>query len=250
MINTNKTKLAEEYLYKHTDKKIKVISLDEYEELTGLEGVKEYHGASGRSDSDIFIALNHKCVDIHEQIYIHEVLHHILRFEGYPEAQVNWDFVNSNFTPKYQPILKKIQANFSSVIAHPEIYKRMKNVYELDMSPYFDSLVRNKKSRFNKMPTNNYIELTFANQENILDGLEYFYYDKNQKEKIVKIFKSKSMSAFKECLNLFQIINSIGMYKPSSCRIAAEQIKNQIFIYGEKNNIGIINKVWKSIKII
>ena len=249
MEESSNTQLAREHLAKLTDKPIMIKSLREVANELGNQGIRGYLGAVSETSDYIIIALNENKPETHESSFVHEMLHKMLDYEGFPKVSVNQNYAKKNLPPKLQILLPKLLAYFSSVIHHPEIYKRMREDYNLDMELYFCGLLIQKRNRFDKMKSDDNQQLIFLNQQAILDGLEYMYYNKNQKNEILRIFKDKSISAYDSCLGLHKAISKIGMYTPQSCLTAAEKIKSHIIKYGDKRGLDLPNNMWKAIEI-
>lgn len=251
MKETNNTLLAREHLLKHTDKQIKITTLHEMAKVSGISAIEGYLGAAKEYNDHIMVALNADIPESHENTFVHELLHIILDYEKFPNVVINEQFAIKKLPRQFGAQLPKLQAYFSSTIDHPEIYKRMKDDYELNMENYFNLLLRQKKNRFTKKNSFTSKEAeVFSNQQDILDGLEYFYYDNTQRSEILMAFREKSNSAYNSCFSLHTSINKIGMHYPSSCRKAAEMIKMHLVKYGEKRNIGILNNMWNALKIV
>ena len=127
----------------------------------------------------------------------------------------------------------------------------MKKEYTLNMENYFNNLLAQKKNRFAKKKNfKSNEEEVFYNQQDILDGLEYFHYGDAQRAEIITIFRETSNSAYNSCLGLHRAISRIGMHNPNSCFKSAEKIKMHLVIYGEKRNIGLLNNMWSALDIV
>lgn len=251
MNETNNTLLAREHLLKHTDKQIKITTLHEMAKVSGISGIERYLGAAKEYNDHIMVALNADIPESHENTFVHELLHIILDYEKFPNMAINEQFAIKNLPPRLYAQLPKLQAYFSSAIDHPEIYVRMKDNYELNMEKYFNFLLAQKKNRFTKKNSfKNKEEELFFNQQDIIDGLEYFHYDNAQREEILMAFRETSNSAYNSCLALHRAISRSGMHNPLSCRKSAEKIKIHLVKYGEKRNIGLLNNMWNALDIV
>lgn len=249
MKEMDNTQLAREHLAKLTDKPIILTTVQEVAKSSGIKGVEGYLGAAKENDDHIVVALNPNKPESQESAFVHELLHIMLDYEGFPNVRINEQYAMTNLPQHLWAQLPKLQAYFSSVLDHPEIYRRMRETYNQDMGAYFDGLLTQKINRFNKKKRSNDQELVFSNQQDILDGLEYFYYDVKQRTEILAHFKEKSNSAHNSCLGLQRAIDKIGMHNPQSCRKSAEMIKARILKYGEKRNLKLLNNMWKALDI-
>jgi len=250
MEESSNTQLARELLAKLTDKPIIIKSLQEVANESRIQGIEGYLGATIETPDHILIALNENKPETHENSFVHEILHKMLDYEGFPKVSVNQDYAKKNLPPNLQVHLIKLLSFFHSVIQHPEIYKRMREDYKLDMDSYFCALLIQKRNRFDKKKSDDDQQrLIFSKQQDILDGLEYMYYNKNQKNEILRIFKDKSISAYNSCLGLHKAISKIGIHTPQSCLMVAGKIKAHIIKYGDKRGLGLLNNMWKAIEI-
>jgi len=246
---TDNTQLAREHLAKFTDKPIMLTTVQKVAKVSGINGVEGYLGAAKENDDLILVALNPNKPESQESTFVHELSHIMLDYEGYPNVRINEQYAMTNLPQHLWTQLPKLQAYFSSVLDHPEIYRRMRESYNLNMEAYFDGLLKQKINRINKKKSSNDQELVFSNQQDILDGLEYFYYDVKQRTEILAHFKKKSNSAYNSCLGLQRVIDKIGMHNPISCRKSAEIIQDRIVKYGEKRSQKLLNNMWKALEI-
>lgn len=102
-------------------------------------------------------------------------------------------------------MLFKLQQQFSSTIEHPEIFRRMISEFDLDVDAYFNAQVRQKLRRFEKSlekSTRKDGEYHFYRQQDILVGVELFFYPEPYKEEILNTFKEFYPGAFQSCLSL------------------------------------------------
>ena len=246
---TNNTQLAREHLLKYTDISIKVITLEQFinESKHNYKGLEGANGAIEKRGDHFAIGLKNNKPETHENTFVHEILHKILHYENFPEVRYNIELVKNTIPQNFRKYLPRLAAYFSSVITHPEIYLRMRDNYDLKMEDYFDSLVIQKKVLLsNKGIFNSPEEEVFSNQQLILDGLEYFYYNDNQKRDLLTIFRNTSDSAYMSCRSLYKAVKKIGVYNPQSCLKAAALIRSHITSYGTKRSIGIFNKFWNA----
>jgi len=251
MNETSNTLLAKDHLLKYTDKPVRITTLQEIAKECGISGIEAYLGATKECDDHIMVALNANEPESHESTFVHELLHIMLDYEKFPNVVINEQFAINNLSPQLSSHLSKLQGYISSAIDHPEIYLRMKENYALDMEKYFNNLLNQKKNRFaKKMNFKSKEEEVFSNQQDILDGLEYFYYGDAQREELLKIFRDVSVSAYNSCLGLHRAISRIGMHDPISCRKAAEKIKMHLVKYGDKRNLGFLNNMWHALDIV
>ncbi len=250
MQETENTLLARERLSKFTDKPITITTVQEIAKQSGIKGIEGYFGATYEHADHIEVALNPNHPDSLETSFVHELLHIMLDHEGFPSVTINKTYATAHVPQQLWPGLPKLQSYFSSVLQHPEVYRRMRNEYTLDMEAYFGSLVTQKTNRFKKASTTDQQQLLFLHQQDILDGLEYFYYNDEHRAQILGLFKSKSPSAYQSCLGLHRSIEKIGMHTPQSCHKSAEAIKSRLIKHGAKRGLlPVFNSQWHAIQI-
>jgi len=128
----------------------------EYNNLPAIAIVED------RKEEGIYIYLSNICPEIS---FIHEILHQILIYEGYPDTSINTTnialsaishapiYADKNiyikkFMKELIPSLKYLQSSLTSVIHHNEIYRRLENEYELDMKEERKEMYNQKMRRF------------------------------------------------------------------------------------------------------
>lgn len=249
---TENTKSAVDKLRKYTNKIIIIRDVKEFSNHLFLSGATSYLGVTKEDEKEIFVWLNFTYPDnIIEAIFVHEILHILLKNEGFPEVMINNNTAR-NLPSEMKSGLQKLQPVFSSAITHPEIYHRMYNEFDLNLDPYFEIEVKQKISRFQKgkEPTIKNGEYYFYRQQDILAGLDYFLYGKDYSNKILDIFKSYHRNAYDSCIYLNRRVNRIGLNNPRAVYKSAQFIKEYMIKYGNKRSIGIYNELWKALDII
>ncbi len=111
-----------------------------------------------------------------------------------------------------------------SSIQHPEVYRRMKEVYNLDQEKYFQGILVQKRKRFlNKpiYPTGDF-RRTLSSQQSIIDGFEYFYYSSKAKRTALKLLKKNAPKEF-DLLNIFHSKN-LDFYRQSKVKASAIEL--------------------------
>jgi len=249
MLETDNTRLAREHLAGLTDKPVIITTLQQMAQAAGIGDLGAHLGVCRETADNITIAVDPNKPETHEATFVHELLHRMLDHKGFPQIWINDMYAETNVPRHLWRLLPQLQSRFSSVLQHPEIYRRMREDYKLDMERYFDSLLIQKVGRFNKRNWRSEHERTFLSQQDILDGLEYFYYDANQKTQILSCFKDNSESAYNSCLQLHRQIEKIGTHTAHSCLKSAKAIKAHIIKYGEKRNLHLLNNMWESLDI-
>jgi len=238
-------------LRKYTDKSIFVKDLRELAGHPSFPGIESYLGASDNAPENVIIYLNFSYPNTCEATFVHEVLHIILRYEGFPEVIIDQE--KASVLPiQFRQVLPKLQSFFSSTIDHPEIFRRMESEFDLDLSPYYEIQVQQKINRFHKglrEELKRDQQYYFFRQQDILIGLEYFFYPPNYKETILQVFNQFYPDAYASCSSLYEKVKKIGFYTPESAYQSEKIIKTHIIRYGERKGVGILNKMWDALEI-
>lgn len=253
LIITEKMEIAKRKLAKFTNKPIRLISTLEMSHIVGRESVKNYHGGATESGTEIVIALNYDMPETNEDTYIHEILHLILKYEGYPEIIINQKALTTNIPAQYYNNVYTIRDFLKSAIDHPEVYRRMGKDFKIDMSECHKYDVQLKSTRYSKK-MNEGEKGIFIIQQDILDGHEYFYFDEANSKNMIKVLRDNSPRAYDVCLGLSKQTMKTGFAKPTDARKSAQIILDRIVKFGDKNNSltpdGFdSNLIWKCFEI-
>lgn len=249
MTETENTISAREHLAKLTDKPIIMTTVQHLAQTEGIKSLENNLGVCKETADSITIALHPDRPDTHEATFVHEVVHRILNHEGFPGIWINDIYAKTNIPSNLWPHLRNLQSRLSSVLQHPEVYRKMRQDYDLDMEHYFESLLKQKVRRFSRKRGGNEQELIFFNQQDILDGLEYFHYDPDQRKQVQSCFRDSSESAYNSCLQLHAKIEKTGTHTSHSCLKSGKAIKTHIVKYGEKRNLHFLNNMWKALEV-
>jgi len=242
---------AIEMLRKYTNKNILVKDIRELAGHLSFPGVESYLGVSDNAPENIIIYLNFSYPNTCEATFVHEVLHIILHYEGFPQVIINQEKANT-LPIQLRQGLPKLQSFFSSTLDHPEIFRRMESEFDLDLSSYYQIQVQQKINRFHKSlkeGAKRSQQYYFFRQQDILIGLEYFFYPPNYKETILQVFNEFHPDAYASCSSLYEKVKKIGFYTRESAYQSGKMIKAHIIRYGERKGVGIFNKMWEALEI-
>lgn len=248
MIETKNTEKALSELRIFTDKPVTVRPISEML-LPGWNKPPKYLGGAVETDDEITIWLSDKCP---EESFIHEVLHCILRHEGYPEISINEDYVNRKIHSEYWEDLPRLQGYFSSTITHPEVFRRMESEFSINFDRYYNLQMMQKLDRFKKMKNDNISENLhpYVMQQCILDSLDYFLWG-DYGQKLLSEFQSMFPGAYQSCIALFNKVNKVGFSHPKKVQDSATIIKQHLIKYGERKGLDRkISNLWKALDII
>jgi hypothetical protein len=190
------------------------------------------HHNKGQSDGSSYFSGNTTTIyltkglsnNILEITYIHELLHEILRYEGYPVILPVIDKRDPDF-----PIVKTIAALLTSAVQHPEIYNRMKSKYNLDTKRYFIRMLSIKRKSL-PHPILTGISGVFYSQILMIFLQECFYYDDPYKKDGLYLLENYDSAAFNR-LEVFNSNNSTNFYNNCFCISSARALFSEIKNY-------------------
>lgn len=247
MIETESTINVVKELKKHVNKKVIVRDIKEHKDIP-----KSYLGALGETSDNVIVYLNYsQPIEIIESVFVHEILHKILSYEGFPKVVIN-EYVARMIPPNFWVALSKLRDDFSSVIQHPEIFRRMESDFSLNMDKYYEIQVQQKINRFHKSLaiSKKNEQYYFYRQQDILYGIEYFFYGEGYREKILSLFEEHYPDTYDSCSFLYRKVNRIGFYSPESCYKSAEMIREHIIKYGRRRLPNkTYNMLWEALEI-
>ena len=110
-----------------------------------------------------------------EHMLVHELLHPILWAEGYP------DLILSNrqglrYTKQHEEHFRTHIDGIKDSLEHHEVHRRMREVYGLDMAPYYEYKAREHSRQLDAIVKSVSRELPFVIQKEIVDVLEMLEY--------------------------------------------------------------------------
>lgn len=252
-IETENTRKVVHILRRYTDKPIEVKDIAEFANHPSTANIVNYLGASKEYSNKIEIHLNlTKPEDVREAVFVHELLHIVLRHEGFPGIGIRTDLYRS-LRPDVASALENLRDRFSSTIDHLLIYKRMITDFSLNFPLYFEEQVQLKTRRFRKFSYKTHAkdaEYYFQVQQNMLDGLNYYQFPNPYAQRILEIFKEACPEGFASCLALHQKTNKIGYSTPQLMFRCANLIRDQIIKYGHKKAVGIPNQYWSALGVV
>lgn len=250
MEETKNTNKAREYLYSLTQKPIFLTTVEEESVRVHMPNMRSYLGASIEESSRFVIAINHEKPDTNESTFVHEVIHFILAYTKYPRFIHDENYARQNVKQENLPLIAQLVSRFSLSIEHPEVYRQMIENYNLDIESYFDGLLIQKIHRLKIPRPSSHGEQIFSDQQDIVEGIEYLYYLPHIKKKLLKIFSEKSPTAHQIILELNEEFGAGWAQSPDTLFVVANKILNRIIRYGESHNLGDLNQLWKSLRII
>ncbi|MEK7079280.1 MAG: hypothetical protein AAB929_04385 [Patescibacteria group bacterium] len=245
LIETENTTKVITNLRRYTDKPI---VFNDMKELG-----KTYLGAIFNEEDSIKVYLRNNLTNgLKEAVFVHEILHATLDYEGFPKISNTNLFARKNFTkPLIIAASNMIRNHFSSTIQHPEIFRRMESEYSLDINSYYHEQYKQKINRFEKYRINRSSSEGeyFYMQEDILDGLNYYFWQDYGK-KLLEQFKIFSPDSYTSCQSLFEKVSKTGFKTPEQCYQSANEIKRHLIAYGKRKSLKKeYNNLWIALKI-
>lgn len=248
-IETENTRKVINKMRRYTDKPIEVKDIAEFARTPSLAHIVNYSGTSKEYSNKIEIHLNlTKPEDVREAVFVHELLHIVLKYEGFPGVTIRADI-----PPNIVSILEDLRNRFSSTIGHLQVYKRMVTDFSLSFDLYFEDLVQAKIRRFGKFPHKTHAkdaEYFFHVQQAMLDGLDYYQFPNPYGQRILAIFKETCPEGFASCLALHEKMERVGYSSPPLAYRCADLVINQIIKYGHKKNVGTLNQLWNALNVV
>ena len=247
--NTTSAETALALLARLSDKPVQVLDIQQLAALPTMAYFGTYLGANKETQSNFIVYLNQSYPErIQEAVFFHEVLHLLLKYEGFPQITINLS-IGSTLQPNLLDSLVKLRIHFASVIDHHIVFPRMRQLIGFDLSEYFDVQVNQKQLRLDRGWEPNTVIRNFYAQQDILIGLEYFLYPEPQCSRILRVFKSKNPNAYASIEDLREKVSQTAVITPKELFDIAEQIKSHIIKYGEKKAVGQLNLMWKALDI-
>ncbi len=229
---------------KYTDKKICVYDIKTFPDKR-FQNFKNYFGISSDKGENIEIWLSE---NFPEQVLVHELLHILLRLEGFPEIYRNENYIRETVGTSNINLIDNIQSILSSTIDHQIIYTRMKDNEKLEPESYIQALIEMKFKRLHKTEQGSKkyrnIEIFYRQQDLfVLFDLHIF----GELSKKLQIEYSKMHP---ELVSFFNTLNTsvqkIGFDSPIQAKKSADYIITSIIRFGDVNNLDRrINNLWR-----
>ena len=246
MIHTDKTIKAKNELEKITGIPVKILSLDDFSKKFDAPYITSYFGVYNRLEEEHIIGINLNKPNTNESTFVHECCHAIMNHLGYPKVDyMTYPSDGADFVS----LLHRISSNLSSVIQHPKVYYMMENDFEIDMENYFKGLLLQKCERLKKSSKEFELEKQVFNiQQNIIDGMEYFYYDDETRKTILSQLSITCPNSYNFLIGLKKAKYNFLEIKES--KKSANDLLARIKKYGEKRTESkTLNNIWDRILI-
>jgi len=247
MIQTPNTIKAQQQLEKLSGYPIITTTLDEIADRLGDNHIRTYLGVYFFDGQHHVIGINSNKPETNESSFVHECIHGILNYEGYPTVK----YAKSYLPQGDKGVIERLRDNLQSAIQHPAVYYRMSSDYTLDMDAYYSSLLHQKTNRLSKKPRifQSEFEKVLIDQQDIIDGHEYFYYDIKTQSEILKLFESESYNAYKTLVE-FQNYR-YDFISLNNCKDSSNKLLSCLKEFGEKHlgSRELTNRFWNRMYI-
>lgn len=172
--NTTSAETALALLATLSDKPVQVVDIQQLAALPITSYFGAYLGANKETQSNFIVYLNQSYPErVQEAVFFHEVLHLLLKYEGFPQITVNLN-IGRTLRPNLLDSLVKLRIHFASVIDHHIVFTRMRQLIGFDLSEYFDVQVSQKQLRLHRAWEPNTFIRNFYAQQDILDWFGIF----------------------------------------------------------------------------
>jgi hypothetical protein len=241
MIKTKNTIKALSSLKQKTTNEIIILSESKFEEKFQIK--LSGNGAHYSFNHKHYICVNEKIPDFAQECsFVHECLHAILRIEQYPCCYLEG---RRDFGVEEKKSLLAITGKLTDALHHPEIYKRMIEEYNLDIGRYFESLLKVKIERLEKIKvsSSDNISLVYISQQNFIDAFEYFFYPEKIKLKLFQKMKEIYPDNYSFLIGIKEKKRKFDT--PENAKLSINGLLNKIKKYGKKRNAEVLNnQVW------
>jgi len=250
MKETQNTQIARERLRKLTSKPVAITTLAEEAKRINAPYIKDFLGSTIEENDRVVIALNSDKPETQEAIFIHEVTHQIIKHSGFPNIDYDLDYANAFISKDHIPLLLQLMGYLVSSLEHPEVYRQMTEFYDLDMKKYFEDLMVQKMRRFSLPTPSHKIDIILGEQQDIVEGIEYHYYHPSVKPKIQEELERVSPNAYRIVEEYFNELPNGWYRRPLDCERTAKLIISRVIEFGESNDLGFANHLWRAIRVI
>lgn len=247
MIDTVNTRKAIDMLKGFTDREIEVKPIEEFR-APGLKQPITYLGITQLSDNRFRIYLSN---EYSEAILIHEILHIILRYEGFPVVGFDKTCAERRLPQPVRNCLPVLAGRLASTVDHPEIHRRMENDYDLDMDRYYRIHAERETDKIIRESglTLEHDDHVFVCQQNILSCLDFLLWGKPHAG-LLDTFWRHYPEVFNSSQTLRRDVARTGFATPSDAFRSANIIKSHVVDYGKRRFIRKeFTLMWKSLTI-
>ncbi len=179
-----------------------------------------------------------------EQMAVHELLHVILVEEGYPDIKFDEAKAPANapnresFERMYDGLVNKFQ--------HPEIYRRMKEVYGQDMPPYRAYVATGLVNELTFDTSTGILSFPLGRQSAIADIIEHLYL---QPESQIYLDRYRSLAGETYAVGheIKREMDRIGFKTPQDALRCLNLFLERVFQYGKTMSVNLDNDLWRAL---
>lgn len=247
MIDTANTRKALEALRGFTDREVEVKPIKEFR-APGFRQPMSYLGITQLSDDHLRIYLS---TEYPEAILIHEILHIILRYEGFPVVGFDETCTERRLPQPVRDCLPGLTGRLASTVDHPEIHRRMETDYDLDMDRYYSIHAERETDKIIRESgqTLEHDDHVFVCQQNILSCLDFLLWGKPHAGLLDTLWRHYP-EVFNSSQVLWRKVAGTGFSTPSDAFKSANVIKSHVVNYGKRRfERKELTLMWKSLMI-
>jgi hypothetical protein len=181
-----------------------------------------------------------------EHMLVHELLHPILWAEGYP------DLILSNrqglrYTKQHEDQFRGRIDGIKDSLEHHEVHRRMREVYDLDMAPYYEHKARVHSRQLEAIVKNVSREIPFVIQIEIVDVLEMHSY-RSYFGPAFDAYQRVTPAAVRAAEELSFKIRESGFATPVMARATYETVRKYLVAWGSRVGMNEAeNDLWRGL---
>jgi len=184
--------------------------------------------------------------DIPEHMAVHELIHPILWAEGYPDVRLVTR-PGLRFSTQKKRLFECNIAGIRDALEHHEVHRRMKDIYGLDMAPYFRHKAAEHSLQLDHLVANVSREFSFSIQKEIIDVLEMLEYKDFFRGSLDK-YHQITPHAFSSCVQLLEQLKPVGFSTPVSSQHCYETVRTFLVELGSRVGMNEAeNDLWRGL---
>ncbi len=182
--------------------------------------------------------------ELPEHMAVHELLHPTLRSEGYPDLYFEPSRVRRS--SDYQERFKGQVTALLNKFDHLEIYRRMEEVFGLDMAPYRRHVEVELYKLTLPLVREGVLNFSLGKQAQILTILELLKL-RPKNGRLLALYRSRSRDTYNVAEGLYQDLKAIGCSTPEDAMQSAHVLTDRIIKIGETLGDDATNDVWRAL---
>lgn len=179
-----------------------------------------------------------------EHMAVHEIVHAILREEGHPDYR----FDESKITRRsqYQGKLTDQLTHLHNKFQHPEVYRRMAAVYDLEMEQYLAYVARQFSDQTKQHINGKQFRFVFGRQAQVLNVVDLLNLFPRTKQ-VLALVKAEAPSAYRTAIEAKDAMDSIGTTSLTQALAAVNAVWERIIAMGKTPDDEETNDLWRAV---